>query len=214
MCCCPRGPCSYGRTRHSASYGQLAHTAARVTTPCGPCSYGRTRRSASYGQLAHSAARVIRPLAAKLPMPQRASRPLAVLAHTAARDVRPPTVNSLIRPHASRPLAVLAHTAHATFGLLRPTRSCGRTRHQLPSQVARSPWRYTSAACATRATRRLLHCLVPSAGGSCSLVNLILEERGRPAAGLGTRIRSNVSRDQAERSGARLCICARSKEEA
>ena len=36
----PCGPCSYGRMRRSASYGQLAHTVARVTTPCGPCSYG------------------------------------------------------------------------------------------------------------------------------------------------------------------------------
>ncbi len=101
LCCCPRGPCSYGRTRHSAIHGQLAHTAARVMTPSGPCSYCRTRHTASYGQLAHTAARVIRPLAAKLPMLQRASRPL---------------LSSLIRPHVS-------------FGHPRPTRSYGRTRH-------------------------------------------------------------------------------------
>gem|GEM_PF-4319018 len=190
---------SYGRTRHDPLRSLLIRPHATFGLLRPTRSFGRTRHTAPRGQVAHAATRF---------------SALAVLAHTAACDVRPPTVNSLIRSHASRPLAVLAHTAHATFGLLRPTRSCGRTRHQLPSQVARSPWRYTSAACATRATRRLLHCLVPSAGGSCSLVNLILEERGRPAAGLGTRIRSNVSRDQAERSGARLCICARSKEEA
>ena len=146
LCCCPRGPCSYGRTRHSAIHGQLAHTAARVMTPCGPCSYGRTRHPASYGQLAHTAARVIR----------------------------------------------------CATGLCR-------------SQVARSPWRCTTATYATRATWRLLHCSVSSAGGSYMSVISILEGRERPADGPGARIRSKriQASSGAERSGARICICAR-----
>ena len=87
LCCCPRGPCSYGRTRHPAIHGQLAHTAARVMTPCGPCSYGRTRHPASYGQLAHTAARVTTPCG---PCPYGRTRHPASygqLAHTAARVI-------------------------------------------------------------------------------------------------------------------------------
>ena len=46
LCCCPRGPCSYGRTRHTATRGQVAYAATCFT---------------ALVVLAHTAARVIRP---------------------------------------------------------------------------------------------------------------------------------------------------------
>ena len=179
-------------------------------TPCGPCSYGRTRHPASYGQLAHTAARVIRPLTAKLPMLQRASRPLwSSLIRPHASFGHPRPTCSYGRTRHSAIHGQLAHTAarvmtpcgHCSYGRTRHPASYGQLAHTAArvircatclshSQVARSPWRCTTAAYATRATWRLLHCSVSSAGGSYISVISILEGRERPADGPGARIRS------------------------
>ena len=142
-------------------------------TPCGPCSYGRTRHPASYGQLAHTAARVIRPLAAKLPMLQRASRPLwssLIRPHASFGHPRPTRSYGRTRHD---PLRSLLIRPHASSGLLRPTRSYCRTHHTATrGQVAHATTCFTALVVLAHTAARVIRCatcLLPFASGQVAL---------------------------------------------